>query len=203
MLEDRIARIQAALGRTRNADLVRFPARVINTPKCRAMFQDFRGGASTEELRNDAFTLIANVASLRDHLKGWARKNGRDPEKVDETIRSSRDLQILMDLWDSDKHGGHRRDGGYSELAPSLVDVDRALSLRTRAKRNSSVMVQSGFDGRLHLSGDGSATVETSGTVRDAKGNRIDDLQEIVLRAVEAWERLLVAYEIGRGVSAI
>ncbi len=58
-----------------------------------------------------------------------------------------------------------------------------------------------GRDGRLRFFGDGSAAVETSGTVVDANGERIDDLQDIVMRAIEAWERLLVTYEIGRALS--
>ncbi len=165
------------------------------------MFQDFRGDKSPEDLVNDAFTLIHNVASLRDHLKKWAQANGRDPKKVDETIRSSRDLCIIMDLWDNDKHGGTRRDGGRSTLSPRLDEVDRALRLRPLPRKNSGVMVQWGQDGRLHASGDGTATVDTSGTVRDAEGQPIGDLQEIVACAVEAWERLLVTYEIGRGLA--
>jgi hypothetical protein len=149
---------------------------------------------------NDAFILIANVACLPHHLKKWARENGRDPKKADDTIRSSPDLCIIMDLWNSDKHGGSRRDGGWSKLSPRLDGVDRALRLRTLPKKNSSVAVQMGADGRLRASGDGTATVDTSGTVRDSKGNRLGDLQEIVMRAIEAWERLLVTYEIGRGL---
>ncbi len=69
VLEERIARMHAALGRTRVTNLARFPARVTNTPRWHGFFQEFRGGASPEDLMNDAFTLIANVACLRDHLK--------------------------------------------------------------------------------------------------------------------------------------
>lgn len=152
------------------------------------------------DLMIDAFTLITYVACLRDHLKKWARKNGRDPKKVDDTIRSSPDLCIIIDLWNSDKHACSRRDGGWSKLSPRLDAVDRALTLRTLPRKNSSVTVQMGRDGRLRAGGDGTATVETSGAVRDGTGNRLGDLQEIVMRAIEAWERLLLTYEIGRGL---
>lgn len=200
MLEERIARIHAALGRTKVSNLARFPARVTNTPSGHGFIQEFRRGASPEELMNDAFILINNVACLRDHLKKWARENRRDPKKVDETIRSSRDLCIIMDLWNSEKHGGSSHDRGWSKVSPRLDGVDRALTLRTLARKNSSVTVQMGRDGRLRVGGDGTATVETSGAVRDGTGNRLGDLLEIVMRAIEAWERLLLRYEIGRGL---
>ena len=164
----------------------------------RGVHHDFGGGASPEDLMNDASSLIENVASLRDHLKKWAKDNGRDPKKVDETIQCSPDLRVIMDLWESDKHGGDRRDGGLSKRSPRLASVDRALRLRTQPKKNSWVTLQAGLDGRLRSFGDGTATLDTSGTVYDGNGNVIGDLQEFVTRAISAWECLLVTYEIGR-----
>ena len=200
-LSARLRRISAALGRIRVTDLAQFPARVFNTPRAYGFFQDFRGGASREDMTNDVFSLIANVACLRDHLKKWAQDNGRHAEKVDETIRSSPDLCIIMDLWNSDKHVGSARGGGWSKRSPRLDGVDRALTLRPQPKKGSWAAVQQGRDGRLRPSGDGTVTVDTSGTVLDGTGKVIDNLQAIVMRAVDAWERLLVTYEIGRGLS--
>jgi len=50
-----------------------------------------------------------------------------------------------------------------------------------------------------HAGGDGSANVETSGTVYDRNSVKIGNLLDIVMHAVEAWNHLLVRYELARG----
>jgi len=197
---ERLRRINSALTRCR-VPATQWPVRFVQTPKMRFMEANFGGGASPDQLLNDAWSLIANIASLADHLRKWARVNGRDPRKVDETIRASRDLQVVIDLWNRDKHGGDPRNGGKSGLNPRLDGVERALQMRTQAKKGSSVMVQQGRDGRLHSYGDGTASIDTSGTVYGAQGKKLGDLQDIAAAAIKAWEALLVTYEVGRGIS--
>lgn len=199
-LAERLGRLNAAIGRVRVADLTRFPAQVIQTSRVHGIFQEFSGGATPEELANDALTLVASIGSLKDHLEKWAPRNGRDAAKVAQTIRSSRDLSIIIDLWNRDKHFGPPPKGGWSKRNPRIEAIDRGLRLRSLPKKGSWVTLQSGMDGQLHRFGDGSAMVETSGKVVDGNGSSLGDLLEIALSATAAWERLLIQFEIGRGL---
>lgn len=196
---DRIERILAAIGRTR-CDIAERGYQLIQSDKMRVMHEDFRGAASDAELMNDVGSVIANLGSLGDHLKKWAKENGRYSKNVDDAIRFSPDLSIVMDLWDRDKHGGNSRHGGWSKRSPRVESIGRGLCLRTQAKPGSEVWVQAGLDGRYHTRGDGTARIETYGRVLDNKGNFIGELQEIIDRAIDAWERLLKRFEIGRGL---
>jgi len=192
-IDDRIQRIYAAIGRIRSCDISELRCNVINTPRMSGMWHDFRGQASDAELLNDANSAIANVASLPDHLRKWAKQNERDSKKVDDAVKASLQLRVIMDLFDRDKHGGDRRDGGYSKQSPRLESVNRGLRL-------SNVSVQVGPDGRYHRGGEGTARIETYGTVHDGNGKSLGDLHEIIDAALIPLERLLVTFEMGRGL---
>ena len=77
-IRQRISRIYAAIGAIEEADPHKLKATVIETDKMKAVFQDFRGGFSDDELSNQAHTVIHNIANLRDHLlvDGWTKWSG-------------------------------------------------------------------------------------------------------------------------------
>lgn len=52
---------------------------------------------------NRVSTLVSNIACLKDHLNHWCRNNGK-PETGDQLIDSNRDVAIIHDLWNLDKH---------------------------------------------------------------------------------------------------
>jgi hypothetical protein len=85
-IRQRISRIYAAIGAIEEADPNKLKATVIQTDKIKAVFQDFRGGLSDDELSNQAHTVIHTIANLRDHLRRWAAQNSQDKAKVDETV---------------------------------------------------------------------------------------------------------------------
>jgi hypothetical protein len=68
----RISRIYAAIGSIEEDDPHKLKATVICTEKIKAVIQDFRGGFSDDELSNLAYSVIHNIANLRDHLRRWA-----------------------------------------------------------------------------------------------------------------------------------
>jgi len=190
----RISRIYAAIGAIEQADPHMLKATVIQTNKIRAVFQDFRGGFSDEELSNQAHTVIHNIANLRDHLARWAAQNGQDKTKVDQTIDSCLDLQIVQDLSNNDKHGYPPRDGGRSGKSPQIIEINRVLCLQTQAKQGSMIGMTIGPGGVPEFIGDGSAKAVVTGEVVDNAKNRIGDLYQIVNKAVEGWERLLADF---------
>lgn len=190
-IRQRISRIYAAIGAIEEADPQKLKATVIQTEKIHAVFQDFRGGFSDDELSNQAHTVIHNIANLRDNLRRWAVNNGHDKNKVDMAVDNSFELQVILDLSNNDKHGYPPRDGGHSKKSPQLIEINRVMRLQTQAKKGSMVAVTLGAGGVPRFHGDGTAKAVVTGDVVDNVNGRIGDLYEIAIKAVEAWERLL------------
>lgn len=190
----RINRIYAAIGAIEENDPKKLRATVIQTDKIKAVFQDFRGSFSDDDLSNYAHTVIHNIANLQDHLRRWAAHNGHEKTKVDQIVANSLDLQIIKDLSDNDKHGYPRRDGGYSGKYPQLVNINRVMQLKTQAKKGSTSGMTLGTDGVPKFFGDGTAKAIITGDVVNNNNNRIGDLHEIATKAVEAWEQLLADF---------
>ncbi len=190
----RISRIYAAIGPIEKGDPGKPKATVIETERIKAVFQNFRGGFSNDELSNQAHTFIHNIANLRDHLRQWAAQNGQDKNKVDQTVDNCFELKIVQDLSNNDKHGYPPRDGGHSRKCPQLNEINRVLRLQTQAKKGSMIAMTLGAGGVPKFLGDGTDKGVVTGDVVDNHKNRIGDLYEIANKAVEAWERLLADF---------
>lgn len=190
----RIRRIYAAIGSIEEDDPQKLKATVIQTDKIKAVFQDFRGGFSDDDLSNQAHSVIHNIANLRDHLRRWASHNDQDKNKVDKAVDNCPELQIIKDLSNNDKHGYPPRDGGHSGKCPQLIEINRVMRLQTQAKNGSMIAMTVGAGGVPTFIGDGTAKAVVTGDVVDNDGNRIGDLYGIANKAVEAWESLLVDY---------
>jgi hypothetical protein len=200
-LLQRVRRIYAAVEAVEETDPKKLKATVIATDKVRCVFQDFRGDFSDEELYNYAYSVIHNIANLRDHLRKWAAHNGEDKEKVDQVIGQSLELQIIKDLSNNDKHGYPPRYGGHSGKSPKLVKITRVMQLATKAEAGSTIGMTLGADGEPRFFGDGNAKAVITGDVLDKDNNRIGDLYEIETKAVEAWERLLNEFKVNFGAN--
>lgn len=191
---ERIRRIYAAIEAIEESDPQKLKATVIQTEKINAVFQDFRGGFSDDELSNQAHMVIHNIANLRDHLRRWAAQKGQGQAKVDQTVDNCLELQIVQDLSNNDKHGYPPRGGGHSGKSPQLIEINRIMRLQTQAKKGSMKAMTIDAGGVRKIIGDGSAKAVVTGDVVDKSNNRIGDLYEIANKAVAAWERLLVDF---------
>ena len=77
--------------------------------------------------------LLNNIACLKDHLKSWCKKNNK-PFAGDQLINSNRDVAIIHDLWNLDKHAesllrrlGVGLDSAPGTLAPLRVILSRCI----------------------------------------------------------------------------
>jgi len=198
-LESRLKRIYASLEMAEETDMAKLKAEVVRDGKRIAVYQDFSGGLSNEELENYAQSLIHNIASLRDHLKSWARKNGKEKSEVDSVFRSSLALQIIQDLFDNDKHGYPPRNGGWSGKSPKIDKITRSLELSTQPQKGSFVAMTFGPGGIPHISGSGEARAVISAEIRDRDGNIIGDFRQTALEAIGVWEELLAEFGVSIG----
>jgi len=191
-LLNRIDRIYASVDATQEFDMTKLPGIVWQQQGGVGFYQDFRGGLSQAEIQNIAYSLIHNIANLKDHLRRWARQNGTDPATIDQAIGASNALNIIIDLSNNDKHGYPPRDGGYSGVAPQVSGINRVMRLSTGVEAGSSIAMTFNADGTPKIvSRGGSAKAVITGTVIDKDGNKLGDLDEFDQDAVEALEKLL------------
>src|SRR6266508_6146785 len=92
-----------ALGALATSDLSSVVPQGGITPEGFYWTVDFTQGSTDAGLANIASLLIANIDWLKDHLKAWCKTNGK-PFEGDNLIDSEKDVAIIHDLWDLDKH---------------------------------------------------------------------------------------------------
>lgn len=136
-LMPRIKRIYSSIDALQELDLAKLPAQVMQSDRVVAIFQDFKGNLSQEEIENAAYTVIHNIANLQDHLRRWAHHNGHNKARVDDAFTASAALKIVKDLSNNDKHGPPR-DGGHSGVAPRLADGTFAAPVNVGPPINTS-----------------------------------------------------------------
>ncbi len=196
-LIQRIRRMYAAIGETVETEMSQLPAFVISTDKINAVFQDFRGNKTPEQLENALHSLIAIIASLEYHLRRWAHNNGHEPDKVTVTFRDSQPLQIIHDLWNNEKHGYPLPNGrDRSGVAPRLRDVRRVMRLTTQPCKGSVVGMTMGRGGVPVIHGDGNAAAVITGEVVDAEENMIGNADVLLSQAVDECESLMQQFDI-------
>jgi hypothetical protein len=94
-----------------------------------------------------------------------------------------------MDLANSDKHGGHDRQGGqWSGTWPELKNIGRGLRITTGAAPGAMAGMQMLPNGDIRTFGDTAITVLGEVELRD--GRKLD-IGYVQRRAIEAWEELL------------
>jgi hypothetical protein len=190
-LQDRLGRIYAAIDAGEEQDLTKLRARVVKSGRFVHVYQDFSGGLKDEQFDNLAYSLIHNIANVRDHARRWARRNGRSPASVDRAVDASFEIRVMIDLSNNDKHGYPPRNGGRSGRAPRLVNARRVLRMTTGKGRGSGVAMTLAPDGTPRVSGSGSAKAILTADIIDDQGVHIGDLDDMATRAVEDWPRIL------------
>ncbi|MBI5290209.1 MAG: hypothetical protein HY873_14650 [Chloroflexi bacterium] len=189
-LHQRIGRIYAAFDAAEEQDMANLRAQALKSDRFVGGFQDFSGGLTPAEIENVAYSLIHNVTNVGNHARGWAKTNGKNPGLVDDAVKASFEIRVIMDLSNRDKHGPPR-DRGHSRRSPTLVDVRRVLELRTGSEKGSSVGMTLNADGTPRIVGSGSAKAVLTGRVLDDEGSFIGDFDSLVRAAVGHWEQLL------------
>ena len=147
---------------------------------------------SDAQISNFAYSLVHNIANIRDNLKQWARHNDHDPRRIDDFFKNSTNLKLVQDLSDNDKHGYPPRNGGYLGTSPKLVDIRRTFRGKTMSKPGSFIAITLTSSG-LKQSGDGTSCVIITGVIVDKAGGVLGDLYDVCLSAVAAWEQELKA----------
>ena len=188
-LERRLSQMLEAFGEIKNPDIEGVEDQRGYTPEGKRFVKwDAGYGYSEEGLANAASLIIAKIASLKDHFKIWCRNNHRNFDG-DTLINSDKDIAIVHDLWNADKHGEltHSRSGHY----PWLDTLSRHVEMTTGDQAGSSAgFTLDSVTGtpKAILSPGGSANIVITGKVLDKSGRTIGDFAQICQRAAASWE---------------
>jgi hypothetical protein len=145
---------------------------------------DFTKGADPATAANRVSLLLNNIACLKDHLKAWCKKNGK-AFTGDQLIDSNRDVAVIHDLWNLDKHAERNRPS-RSGLSPRLQHPAQT-GLAFKGGPGPTMVTIPFFQGGI-IQATGEASLRIAATVVDTDGNGLGDLEAIALRAVAAWE---------------
>ncbi len=187
----RVQRIFAAVEAVVENDISKCMPKVIKDGNRIGLYQDWSHGLSDAEISNIAHMLIYNVANLKDHLKNWAVRNGRDKNKVYAAFRSSQVLKIIKDLSNNDRHGYDPKKRGNSGKSPRVDKINTIMQMTTKPEKGPFVSLTLNRQGVPQIAGSGTAKVIITGDILDKDGNKIGDLHKTVLEAVKVWESVL------------
>ena len=189
----RIKRIYAALGAVKEKDLNKLKAKVIQDGSKIGFYQDWEGSLSYEEISNYAISLIHNVANLKDNLKKWAKRNGKDKNRIELIFNDSQALKVIQDLSNNDKHGYPPRDGGFSGKSPKVEKFERVMRMSAKGGKGSFISMTFNKQGvpQVSKSGTSEAEVIITGKILDRDKNEIGELYEILSKAISDWGELL------------
>jgi hypothetical protein len=184
-IEQKLEQLYAALAEMRVTEKLASmkPTRVASDGRFATTF-DFTKIEKPATAANRVSTLVSNIASLKDHLHAWCRKNGK-PETGDRLINSNRDVAIIHDLWNLDKHAELNRPS-RSGLVPRLQPAHTTLEFKVTTSEETPLIAIPVFSGPIQAHGD--ANVRITATVVDKDGNSLGDIEPICLRAVAAWQ---------------
>lgn len=193
-LDRKIRQMHAALGALGTTDLSAAQPQIVEVGVYTSMKVDFNAGSDPIELANAASLLVANIASIKDHLKAWCKKKGL-PFKGDALINNNRSVALVHDLWNVDKHA-ELTSSPRSGHNPKIQGLKQALVLTTGTEAGSSVFYS--MDPRTGKvttgsSGGGSAKLSLVAEIVDEHGKILGDFTSTCTEAVEAWESELVA----------
>jgi hypothetical protein len=145
---------------------------------------DFTTGVDGAAAANRVSLLLNNIACLKDHLKSWCKKNGK-PFSGDRLIDGNRDVAIIHDLWNLDKHADldRSRSGFFPRL---LQPAQTCLTIKSGSSGAAMVTIPM-FKG-TPIQSQGEVSLRISATVVDKDSKSLGDLETISLKAVAAWE---------------
>ncbi len=194
VLDLKIRQMHQALSDLSTDDLSKINPEIGSEEGRQYMKVDFNDCSDSTKRANAASLLIANIASIKDHLRVWCSTQ-KCPFLGEDLINKNQAVALIHDLWNVDKHARLNKPP-RSGFTPHLKELSTSLSLTTGTAAGSNVAVT--FDrlnGKMNtMSGNGgSATLTLQAQVVDENGKILGDFATICAEAVTEWEKALKA----------
>ncbi len=194
ILEKKLRQMHAALAGLQNNDLTSIHPIITQADGYVYAKVDFNQNSDPIALANAASLLVANIASLKDHLKAWCKKQSVQ-FGGDTLINTNRSVALIHDLWNIDKHA-ELNSPPRSGFTPKLQGLRTAMVISAGAEAGSGAMFS--MDPRT-----GTVTTDTSGSgtiqlalvaqICDSKDTDLGDFTQVCLEAADAWSAALYA----------
>ncbi len=144
------------------------------------------------ETINRINNIISNLANLKDHLKTKLEQQGEDSQKIENEINRDLPLQIILDLYNQEKHGYpltiHRR----SKKDPRIINISKGLSPIPGERANAFLMIPiaggTGFNNNM-------AVVITAQVV-DNNGKLLYNFNDLIDKSLNSWELIMTKYNL-------
>lgn len=188
LLNQKLRRMYAALAGLSSDDLSVIQPRITEGFGYSYTEVDFNQHTDEIALANSAFLLVANIASLKDHLKAWCKKQGI-AYRGDALINSNRAVALIHDLWNVDKHA-ELNVSPRSGIKPKLQNIETALSITSGTQAGSGAFFSMDpLTGKITtgVTGSGSVQLALVAQIADESGNVIADFTQTCSEAIDAW----------------
>ncbi len=194
LLDRKLRQMHAALGALSSSDLTTIQPQITRTDAYVYTAVDFNQSSDAIALANAASLVVANIASLKDHLKAWCKKQGVafDGDKL---INANRSVALVHDLWNVDKHA-ELNAAPRSGHIPKLVGLATALSISAGTEAGAGAFYS--MDPRTGkvttgTTGGGKVGLVLVAQIVDDKGVILGDFTQVCTEAAEGWSAALKA----------
>ena len=151
------------------------------------------GHLSSADLEKTVMNAIHGVASLKDHIKIKMKKNGKDPQEVEELINRSASLAIITDLDNLDKHAEskYKRSGKN----PRIDKIQQGLQPLPGQNSFSISMKMDGFRPQIDDT-EGDYRIVISASIIDDKGNHLINFDDLISTGIKEYEEFIKAQNL-------
>jgi hypothetical protein len=144
-----------------------------------------------EEIIYKIISILHNLATLKDHLKGAISENGFPKEKVEHMINHSVHLQVLIDLVNMDKHSDPLRSYRFGRKT-EIRNVGQGLINNNDGK---PIVMTIGTAGELETVHGKPPSVKLVAEIYDETGNYLFDLDTLIEVSYTLWMHLAKTYD--------
>jgi hypothetical protein len=187
-LDSRINRIYSSINLKYDYDVVKNTNFITyNTDEIKGYFINF-GNDSESEKHSKIISILYNISTLKDHLKGALSSKQLDENIVEETINNNLCLQLLIDLVNQDKHGYPLTKYIRSGKNPILKNFSQTLQLITDGK-NKTASMSFTKTGEMRIQGKNRISITCD--VFDENGLKLCNIDELVDNCMTVFEEII------------
>jgi hypothetical protein len=146
---------------------------------------------SKETIENSVLSILHHLATLKDHLKNCLERKGYDPKIIEEAVKKSVYLQVLLDLVNYDKHGSPTR-VNHSGRNPVIRDEHQGLVNNNHGK---PVIMTISPTGDTKVVDGIPPSVITNANIFTGDGKFLFDFDELVEVCYSQWIEIARQYE--------
>ncbi len=145
---------------------------------------------------NKEMAIIENLAKLKDHIKNIISQNNGNPKIIETEINQSDELQILIDIYNTDKHGYPLTHPERSNKSPKIINIKSVLQQSLQAGTTSSfVGFSMGMNGQIQTHGGGEHKVVIIADIVDKNGNHLYSIDKFIDKTLFQWEKIIEKYK--------